>query len=249
MGAPFVAVVSETFVRQNFPDEDPIGRRFEVTANFGYGTGIRTIVGVVGDVQRGPTVPPIGDLYYPHAQFGPANMTVSLRSNGVDPTLAQVQEEVAALDPGIPVQRFETVAQALGRAVAPTRFYLLMVAAFALVALVLAAVGLYGVVAFLMAQRTQEIGVRMALGARRRQVLGLVLGQGLRPTILGLAVGVVLALVSGRVARSLLFEVSPTDPLVLAGVVGVLLVVAILASFLPARRASLVDPVSALRAE
>jgi putative ABC transport system permease protein len=247
--APLVAVASETFAQQNFPGEDAIGKRVEVTASFGYGDGYRTIVGIVADVQRTPTRAPIGDVYFPHAQFGPVFLTVSMRSEGVGPRVSDVQREVAALDPGIPVQRFETLSEAMGREVAPTRFYLLMVATFATVALLLAAIGLYGVVAYLMAQRTQEIGVRMALGAKQSQVVRLVLGQGLRPTLLGLGVGLVLALALGRVAQSLLFQVSPSDPLVLAAVAAMLLVVALLASFLPARRASRVDPVSALRAD
>ncbi|MEE8476788.1 MAG: FtsX-like permease family protein, partial [Gemmatimonadales bacterium] len=207
------------------------------------------IVGIVGDVRRTPTDVPVGDIYFPHAQFGPGFMTVNTRSGGVSPSLSEVQREVAVLDPGIPVQSFESVTEAMGREVAPTRFYLLMVGTFAAVALLLAAVGLYGVVAYLMAQRTQEIGVRMALGARREQVMAMVLGQGLRPTLLGLGVGLTLALVLGRVAESLLFQVSPSDPMVLAVVAAILLLVALLASFLPARRASRVDPVSALRAE
>ncbi len=174
---------------------------------------------------------------------------MNIRSGGVSPSLSEVQREVAVLDPGIPVQSFESVTEAMGRQVAPTRFYLVMAGTFAAVALLLAAVGLYGVVAYLMAQRTQEIGVRMALGAQQWQVVALVLGQGLRPTLLGLGVGLALALALGRVAQSLLFQVSPNDPWVLATVAAVLLLVALLASFLPARRASRVDPVAALRAE
>ncbi|MEE8062018.1 MAG: FtsX-like permease family protein, partial [Gemmatimonadales bacterium] len=247
--APLVAVVSETFAQQNFPGEDAIGKRVYITASFGYGDDYRPIVGIVGDVQRTPPAAPVGDIEFPHAQFGPVNMTVNMRTAGLSPSLSDVQREVAALDPGVPVQRFESVTEALGREVAPTRFYLMMVATFAAVALLLAAVGLYGVVAYLMVQRTQEIGVRMALGAKQGQVVALVLGQGLRPTLLGLGVGLVLALALGRVAQSLLFQVSPSDPLVLAVVAAILLLVALLASFLPARRASRVDPVSALRAE
>jgi len=245
-----VIVVSETFVRENFPGEDPLGKRVEVTANFGYGDGHWTIVGVVGDVRRSPTATPFADVYVPHAQFGPSYLTVSLRTHaGAAPSLSDVQSVVRTLDPALPVQSFETVSDAMRRQVAPTTFYLTTLGIFAGVAVILAAVGLYGVVAYLMAQRTREIGIRMALGARREQVVALVLGQGVRPAAIGLVVGAGLALVLARVAEGLLFQVSPRDPTVLVSVVILLGLVATGAAFFPARRASRVDPVKALRAE
>jgi predicted permease len=244
---PPVAVVSQTFVRENFPNEDPLGKRFELTIDFGYGSPTWTIVGVAGDVRRDPTAAPRADVYVPLGQFGPGELTVTLRSAAGVPSLAAVRDAVRTIDSGLPVIGYETVDGALGASVAHTRFYLLAMGVFAGLAVVLACVGLYGVVAYVVSRRGREIGIRMALGAREEQVVRLVLTQGLGPAIAGVLFGLGLALAFGRVAESLLFDVSPRDPLVMSGVVGVLVVVTFGASLLPARRASRVDPAIALR--
>jgi predicted permease len=245
-----VAVVSQQFVRENFRNEDPIGKRFRVTADFGWGAPTWTIVGVVSDIRRGITEEPRADVYVPHTQFGPGSLTVALRTRpGATPSYTTLRDIVRSLDPSLPLRSFETVDDAVHRETAPTRFYLTTVGTFAGLAVILACVGLYGVVGYLVARRTSEIGIRMALGARRAQVVRMVLAQGVRPAAFGVALGVILALAFGRVAESLLFQVSPRDPLIIAGVSALMVFITLLAAFLPARRASRIDPVSALRAE
>jgi putative ABC transport system permease protein len=243
-----VAVVSETFVSENFPGEDPIGKRFEVSADFGYGAPVWTIVGVAGDVRGSLTGTPRADVYVPLGQYGPGQLTVTMRSAaGLTPSLGAVREVLRAVDSGLPVMSYETVEDAVRRSVAPTRFYLIAMGVFAGLAVVLACVGLYGVVAYVVSRRGREIGIRMALGARHGQVVRLVLTQGLGPAVAGVLIGLGVALAFGRIAESLLFEVSPRDPLVMAVVVAVLGIVTFAAAFLPARRASRVDPAVALR--
>ncbi len=242
-----VAVVSETFARENFPDEDPLGKRFEVTADFGYGSPMWTIVGIAGDVRRTLTGAPEAEAYVPLGQFGPGSMTVTMRTSGVIPPAGSIRDVLRAVDPGIPLMELETVDDAMREAVAPTRFYLLSMAIFAGLAVVLACVGMYGVVAYIVSQRGREIGIRLALGAQREQVVRLILAQGFRPAILGVLAGLALALALGRVVETLLFDVSPRDPLIMSSVVALLLVVAFAASYIPATRASHVDPAHALR--
>jgi putative ABC transport system permease protein len=243
-----VAVVSETFVRENFPGEDPIGKRFEVSADFGFGAPKWTIIGVAGDVRRSLTDVPRGDVYVPLGQYGPGQLTVTMRTAaGVTPAMGEIRDVLRSIDPGLPVIGYETVADAVRRSVAPTRFYLLSMGIFAGLAVVLACVGLYGVVAYVVSRRGREIGIRIALGAQRDQVVRMILMHGLVPAAAGLLVGLALALAFGRIAESLLFEVSPRDPLVMSAVVAVLAVVTFAAALLPARRASRVDPAVALR--
>ena len=244
-----VAVVSETFVKENYPGEDPIGKRFEVTADFGYGAPVWTIVGVVGDVRPTPTSEPGADVYVPLPQYGPPDLTVTMRTTGPPPSASRIHDIVRTLDPGLPVIDLETMAGAMSEAVAPTRFYLAAMGLFAGLAVALACVGLYGVIAYVVSRRGREIGIRIALGARGGQVVGLVLRQGLLPAAIGMVTGVGLSLVAGRVVESLLFDVSPRDPLILTGVVLVLGVVTFAAALLPAIRASAVDPAVALRAD
>jgi predicted permease len=243
-----VAVVSQTFVDENFPGEDPLGKRFEFTIDFGYGSPIWTIVGVVQDVRRTPTSEHSADIYVPLGQFGPAQLTVTARTApGIVTPESSMRDIVRSLDPGLPIQNFETVEASMRTFVAPTRFYLITMTVFAALAVVLACVGLYGVVAYVVSRRRREIGIRIALGARREQVVHLMLRQGLQPAASGVAIGLMLALALGRVAESLLFNVSPRDPLIMGAVVVVLAVVTFAAAFLPAVRASRVAPSSALR--
>ncbi len=246
-----VAVVNETFVAQNFPGEDPMGRHFDVSASFGWRPedGFR-IVGVVADVRRTPTAEPAPAIYVPHTQFGPERLTVHMRGRAGSTGLVDAARAIVAeMDPNLPLSRVETMGQAMARATGTTRFYLALVGGFAALAVVLTGVGLFGVVSYLVSRRTREIGVRVALGAGAARVRALVVAQGLVPALWGVGIGVAATLLGGRVVESLLFEVRPRDPLVLSGVVALLVTLTILATLLPARRATRVDPVVALRAE
>jgi putative ABC transport system permease protein len=161
----------------------------------------------------------------------------------------QLKEAVHAIDPEQPVDRFETIEESRYASMASPRLTTLLLGIFAVLALVIAATGVSGVIAYAVSQRTQEIGIRMALGARRAQVLAMVLRQGLGIVVLGLAVGIAAAIASGRFLSRFLFETSPSDPLTFAAVLLVLVVAALIASFLPARRAASIDPTRALRSE
>jgi predicted permease len=247
---PRVAVVSRSLARALFGSNDPIGRRVD------FGESRKDefeIVGVAGDaryhgVREGP--PPTIYLSYKQTARMLPFITFEVRSSGsVLALFPEVRRVVAALDPNLPLERLETQKDALTRVLYLDRLFAALTAAFGLLALVLAAVGLYGTLAYAVAGRTREIGVRMALGARRADVIAMVLRSGLGQAALGVAVGLAAALFAARFLRSLLFGLSPEDPLTLVVSVGVLLGAAVVASYLPARRASKVDPMEALRAE
>ena len=254
MDAPLVAVVSEALARDYWPGRSALGGRIRPD---GRDERFAQVVGVVPDVRQERLDRPAarGTLYLPHAQtpytWSPARgMTLVVRS-AVEPTslVGAIRREVQALDPSVPLYQVRTMEQVVADATATQRFSMLLQLLFALVALALSAVGLYGMLAFTVARRTAEIAIRMALGARRSDVQGMVLRQGMGIVAIALALGVGGALATGRLLGSLLFSVSPTDPVTYAVVVGVLLGVAMLACWIPARRASGVDPAEALRAE
>ena len=250
-GAPPVAVVNERFVEENFPGQEILGARVGITIDFGYGSPYFTVVGVVADVLSSSlTGDARAELYVPLAQMGPGYFTVNVRSTpGAPPVLPEVRSRVSALDSDLPLRDVETMEEVVRRELASGRFYLTLVGLFAALALALAAVGLYGVVSYLVARRTREIGVRMAMGAGRRSIAGLVLGQGIRPAALGLGAGLSIAYAGSRLLESLLYQVDPTDPSIFGGVAVLLVSVLIAATLLPARSATRVDPVEALRAE
>ncbi len=246
-----VAVVNEAFVRDHFPAEDPLGRTFRMSASFGWrpAEGFR-IVGVVGDVRARPTAEADPAIYVPHTQFGPGRLSVHLRGRaGTEGLIPAARAIVQEMDPNLPLTRVETMQQAMVDATGTTRFYLALVGAFAILAVVMTGVGLFGVVSFLVSRRTREIGVRVALGAGAGRVRSMVVVQGLMPAFWGVVAGVSVTILTGRVIDSLLFMVRARDPLVLAGVVALLFALTILATLVPARRATRVDPVVALRAE
>jgi hypothetical protein len=250
-GTDPVAVVSETFVRENFPEEDPLGKTFRVPLDVGFGSPTWRIVGVAGDIRsRGLRLATAAAIYVPHGQYGPRRLTVTVRGTpGSASVLPAIKEHVRSLDARLPMYRVHTLEEALEREVAPTRFYLVLVGLFAALAATLAAIGLYGVVAFVASRRTQEIGLRVALGAGRTGVVSMIVGQGLRPALIGLAVGLVGALFCGRLFEAVLFGVRPRDPVIFSGTALLLGLVALTASVLPALRAAHVDPVRALRSD
>jgi putative ABC transport system permease protein len=246
-----VGVVNETFVRQNFPGEDPLGKRVRVTATLGFGSPTWTIVGVVGDVQStGITDRPSAEVYLPQSQMGPGSMTVLIRyADGAGELLPAVRARVEALDPDLPLRSVTTVESLVAEEMAPARFFLILLSVFAWVAVALAAAGLYGVVAHLVSGRRQEMGIRLALGARGDSLVRMILRETARPTLVGMAIGLGAALAAGRILESFLYQVSPGDPLVLVLATLALVGVAFLASYVPARQASRVDPVRTLNAE
>ena len=247
---PRIAVVNEALARQFFPGADPVGRRISYTKP-GQPPRWITIVGVAGDEkQDGLAAPPQPEVFDPLAQGPTDTMSLVVRAKGDPRALAgAVRGAVAAVNPSVAVYDVETMAQLVRGSVSQPRFLTALVGLFAALALVLASVGLYGLVSFTVSARTQEIGVRMALGAQRQSVLALVLGEGLRLVVAGLAIGLVAAAALTRGLASLLFEVTPTDPLTYAGVAALFVGVALVAVAVPARRASRVDPLVALRYE
>jgi putative ABC transport system permease protein len=250
-GAPRVVVLNEAAVRRFFPGEDPLGRR----VGLGDGDDVanwRTVVGVVGDVRhRALDRPAAPAVFAPYRQDRESwnLMSFVLRTSGDPRALAPaVGPLVRSVDPEQPVSNVRAMDEVREAAVLRPRLLGTLLAAFAASAVLLAAIGIYGLMAYTTAQRTQELGVRVALGATRRTLLRLVAGEGARLAVAGVALGVAVALGVSRVLSSLLFGVRATDPLTLAGVSLAVALVAALASWLPARRAAAVDPVRALRA-
>jgi putative ABC transport system permease protein len=250
-GAPLVGLVNETMARQVWPGEDPIGQRIKF-GNADEDNPWVTVVGIAGDVRRRDLADGAqAELYQPHAQVGWArSMFVVVKSDG-DPLdhASGLRAQVQALDPNLPVTGVSTVQQLVFESVAQPRFRTLLVGIFAVVAGVLALVGIYGLMAFFVSERVREIGIRMALGAGRREVLSGVLGQGMRLTLLGVAVGIGGAVAATRVLRSFLFGIDAMDPVTFVLVPILLLAMAALACYLPAVRASRVDPMVAMRNE
>jgi putative ABC transport system permease protein len=252
-GAPRVAVINEAMARRFFPGEDPVGRRvdFRVGDADEPAPPGRQIVGVVGDVRhQGLAQPPGPEIYLPYGQEPLSLVALVVRTASPPEAMATaVKSAVWAVDPEQPVLAVMGLDRLAAESLALRRVSTMSLGAFAAIALALSALGLYGVMSFSVAGRTREIGVRMALGARRGQILAMVLGQGLAVTGLGVAVGLAGALALTRVLASLLFGVSPTDAASLAAVAVLLVSVALAASYVPARRATRVDPITALRAE
>ncbi|MBV9157827.1 MAG: ABC transporter permease [Acidobacteriaceae bacterium] len=250
--SPHVAVISESLARERWPRENPVGQ----TIDFGNMDGNLkplTIVGIAGDVRaRGLNFPPTPIIYVHYRQRGMrgnSSPTILMRSDApVAEVVSAARQIFHSVAPDVPV-KISTFADEMGGWLADRRFLLLLVGVFAAAALALAAVGIYGVVAFSATSRTQEIGIRMALGAQRNDVLRLVVGGGARLALIGVAIGVAASFAITRLLSSLLFGISPTDPVTFIGVAALLYVVALLASYVPARHAMRLDPNNALRYE
>jgi putative ABC transport system permease protein len=245
-GAAPVVIVNEAFVRRHFPGEDPIGKKLRL--GWG-GDDPKEIVGVAGDVRhRGLDDQPRPEMYVPHAQFATMDMTLLARTQAKPESLTSaLASAVRGLDAELPLTEVKTLDQYRADTVALPRFNTALLLVFAAVGLILTAIGLYGVIAYSVAQRTNEIGIRMALGAQGRDVIRMIIAQGLRLTLFGVAAGLIGALALTRLIQTLLFDVSATDPLTFAAVTLLLGAVAGFACWLPARRAANVDPMVALR--
>lgn len=246
----YSAIIDESFARRFFPGEDPLGKRIDEDGSRS-GRGFAVIVGVVGGVKHTDVKAEARPMMYVPAEQSPwESMTLVVRSSGDPAALAAaLREQVSAVDNDQPLSEITTMEQLFAKAVAPQRFNLMLVGLFAALALTLATVGVYGVIAYSVTQRAQEMGVRLALGASSRDILRLIIGQAMRTSLLGVGLGLVAAVGLTRVMTSLLFEVSATDPVVFVGLAVLLIAVTLVASYIPARRATKVDPLVALRYE
>jgi putative ABC transport system permease protein len=242
-----VVIINQAMVRLYFPNEDPIGQ--QISVDMADPIIPTTIVGVVGDARYVDLVTAARPMiYWPHPQLTFGAMTFTVRTASDPLALAPAVERVIqSIDKDQPVSDVRTMDQWRAKSLAQSRFSSTLLAAFAGLALVLAAIGIYGVMSYTVSQRTSEIGIRLALGADERAILGLIVGNGLRLAAVGLTIGVVLALGLSRAVTTELYEISPADPMTFVGVVVLLGAVAALATYLPARRASRIAPIEALR--
>jgi putative ABC transport system permease protein len=244
-----VVVINEAFARQHFPDEEPLGKR--VTIYMKDDNQPCEIIGIVGDSKHRSLDAGIGPMsYWPHPELASSGMTFVIRTRGDASAITSgARNVIRALDPAQPVSDVRTMESLIGNSMAGARFNTLLLTIFAVVALLLAGVGIYGVMAYSVAQRTREIGVRMALGARAADVLRLVVRRGMILSLAGVAIGVAASFALTRLMETMLFNVSVTDPLTFAGIPLLLALVALLACLIPAWRAAKVDPMVALRCD
>ena len=247
-GAPPAIIVNEAFARRYLPGEEPLGKRLRLGINNIEGE----IVGVVGDVRGGSLAQePYPEYYIPHAitPFGDASLVVRTKTDDPASLAPAMRAVVNELDREQPLYDVRTMESLVARSVARQRFSMTLIAVFAALAVALASAGIFSVMSFLVAQRTHEIGIRVALGAQRRDILRLVVGHGMALTVAGLVIGLVVSFFATRLMAGLLYQVSAKDPAVFAGIPLLLAAVALLACYLPARRATRVDPMVALRYE
>jgi putative ABC transport system permease protein len=247
-GSPRVALINRTAAEQLFPGEDPIGRRIGLGGPDG---PRREIVGIVGDVRhRGLAAPVSYQAYIPIAQFDDWPVRVVLRTNDAHAVAAErIRSAVEALDRSQVAYAVRSFDAIVSETLAERQFLLWLIGAFASAALLLAVIGLYGVVSYVVAQRSRDLALRVALGAARADIRRLVLRIGMAPVLAGLAIGLLLVVAATRPVEAMLFSIGRLDAGTIAGAVGVLFMSALLACYLPARRAMRLDPVSALRAE
>ncbi len=252
-GTPPVVVLTESAAQRYFPNEEPLGK----TIRLGWGRGPGKpkaggeVVGIVGDVKdAGLNEPHAPQIYLPYRQWPMQSMTVVMKTTTPPELLvAAVRQEIRAIDPNLPVSNIGSLEKIIAESISQPRFYMLLLGIFAAVALLLAAIGIFGVLSYAVSQRTREIGIRMALGAPGRTVVRLILRQAMMLVLSGVAAGTIAALLLSQTMTKMLFSVTPTDPVTFGGVAAVLVGVALVASYLPARRATRVDPIVALRAQ
>jgi putative ABC transport system permease protein len=252
-GQPLVAIVNEETVREFFPHENPIGARIRWAGDDGRPRWM-TVIGVAGDVKHSglnqPTDPAVYEPFSQSDERWRRFMTLAIRTRDASPGLVEeVKKQIWSLDGQIPVSDVHAMDDLIAVSLAQQRFNMLLLGLFAALALILAAVGIYGTMAYGVNQRTHEFGIRTALGAQRRDVLRLVMREGAKIALFGIALGIAGALALTRLMASLLFEVKPTDPATFAGVAILLAVVALAACYIPAHRAMRVDPMISLRYE
>jgi putative ABC transport system permease protein len=246
--APRVVVINDVLARKLWPNESPLGRRIQETSN---DRGWREVVGVVSSVRhRSKAIPPAAEMFVPWTQTPGRQLNIVVRTPSEPEVFGgTLRRAFATIDSELALYEVRTMEERLSDSVAQPRFRTTLISVFAAIALVMAVVGLYGTMAYSVSQRTQEFGVRMALGAQPRDVLGMVLTQGIKLTLAGVAVGVVAALALTRLIERMLHGVTPTDPLTFAAVPLLLIAAAVVACWRPAHRATKVDPMVALRAE
>jgi putative ABC transport system permease protein len=247
-----VVIINEALARQYFPDQDPIGQRLSISMTVSAQAAPTEIVGVVADVRYGDltasTIRPMS--YWPHPQLPYPAMTLTVRAAGNPLALSSaIEREIQSLDKDQPVADVRTMEQWMARELSRERFSSTLLAAFALLALLLASIGIYGVMSYAVSQRQAEIGVRLALGAEPQRVRHMILGTGLKLVVIGLAIGLGSGLLLSRALTSLLYQTSLADPVTLVSVIALLGAVATLAIYFPARRASRLNPIVALRAD
>jgi len=242
-----VAIINEAMAKAIWPGQDALGKRFAIVSE----PDLLQVIGIVGTTvvgQIGEDPQPVA--YLPmRQQYSPFGTLVVRTSSNPEPLIGAVRAQIQPIDKNLAFTNAQTVQQILGQGLWAARMGAALLGLFGALALILASIGIYGVLAYSVAQRTSEIGLRMALGAQPRQVLALVLGQGMLLALIGAAVGILVALPVARMAGNLLYGVSATDPVTYAGITLLLLCVALLACYLPARRATRIDPLKALRVE
>jgi putative ABC transport system permease protein len=252
-GTPPVVLLTESAAQKFFPNDEAIGK----TIKLGWGRGPGkpkaggVIVGIIGDVKdAGLSEPNAPQIYLPYRQWPVQSMSVVMKTTTPPESLVgAVRQEVHAIDANLPVSNIGSLEQIIAESISQPRFYMLLLGIFASVALLLAAIGIFGVLSYAVSQRTREIGIRMALGAPGRTVVNLIVRQAMVLVVSGVAAGTIAALFVSKTMTKMLFSVTPTDPVTFGGVAAVLVGVALFASYLPARRATRVDPIVALRAE
>ncbi len=246
--------MSHQLVRQYFPGDNPIGKHLHVPAHAHAGAPGDVdyeIVGVVGDTLYQVGKEQKATIYFPifEGVAGDGNMLATHTASEPLQFSVPVQKQIASLDPELPVSDVRTMNQVIGESLVNASLSAALVLVFAILSLLLASVGLYGVLSYLTTQRNSELGIRMAFGAQRDQLLQLMLVDGLRPALFGLGLGLVMSFAATRIFQSMLFGTKPLDPVVLSGVIATLLAVAVVACLVPAWRASRLDPMQALRSE